>query len=119
MSEKQVEEIIARYRLPKKTENTITERVELFEELETIRRKGYAINDGECFSGYKTIGRTVTYPDGSILGGMAVGGPTYMIGDEFDQSMHETLKETVESLEADIKGMFGFVESPDDGGIGR
>lgn len=100
--DERVEEIIDTHGLPRMTEHTICGREELFAELDRIRDRGYAVNEEECFSGYKTIGRTVQYPDGSVFGGLSVGGPTYMIGDDFDQSTYDLFHEAVDRLEADV-----------------
>lgn len=100
-----VDEIIEKYGLPKQTDKTITDREELLSELETIREQGYAENDGECFAGYKTIARAVHSPDGSILGSIAVGGPGYMIGDQFNRSTHRALEDAVTDLESAAESM--------------
>lgn len=106
--ESRIDGIIETHGLPGLTENTITDRETLLSELETIRERGYAVNDEECFPGYRTISRAVHYPDGSVLGSIAVGGPTYLLGAEFDQSMHEALAETVRELEVDVEtALFG------------
>lgn len=107
LPEERVDEIIDTHGLPEITEHTISDREGLFAELERIRQRGYAVNNEECFSGYRTIGRTVHYPDGSIFGGLAVGGPTYMIGEDFDQSTYDQFHEAVNRLETDVrKAMF-------------
>ena len=106
LSDKRVGEIITKHGLPAKTQKTITTREELDDELERIRHRGYAVNNGECFSGYKTIGRVVTYPDGRILGSMAVGGPEYMVGQDFDQSVYGDLTAAVDNLESSIAEMY-------------
>lgn len=103
LPDERVDEIIETHGLPEMTEHTICDREELFAELERIRDRGYAVNEDECFSGYKTIGRAVHYPDGSLFGGLAVGGPSYMIGEEFDQSTYERFHETVDRLETDVR----------------
>lgn len=106
LPDKRVDEIISKHGLPEKTENTINTRAELDRELEEIRKRGYAGNEGECFSGYKTIGKAVKYPDGSILGSMAVGGPEYMVGQDLDQSAYGDLRRAVDDLESAIAEMY-------------
>lgn len=103
-----VEELLETHGLPKTAPNTITERDELLADLEATRERGYATNDEELFTGYKSIGKAVTLPDGRVLGGLAVGGPTYIIGSDFDQSVYDTLAQTVVELENDIAStLFG------------
>lgn len=102
MSEQRRTEILDTHGLPQQTENTITDREELLAELETVREHGYGINDEECFLGYKTIGMAICYPDGSLFGGIAVGGPTYLIDSDLNQMMRQTLFAISEELESDI-----------------
>lgn len=98
-----VEEIIDRWGLPGETPNTITDRDQLFAELETVADQGYAYNDQECFEGYHGIGTAVTGIDGSIVGAITIGGPTYRVGENTLQTeLTGLLRETVEEVEATI-----------------
>jgi DNA-binding IclR family transcriptional regulator len=67
--------IVDRYGLPAKTEATITDRDELFEELETIRERGYSLNDEEEIKGLQAIGAPVMNRHGRVLGSISVSGP--------------------------------------------
>ena len=50
LPEDEVDEILGMRRLTKLTENTITNRRELFEELRLIHDRGYAVNDQQLSS---------------------------------------------------------------------
>jgi DNA-binding IclR family transcriptional regulator len=103
MPEERVHEILDQHGLPEQTSNTITDREELFEELETISKQGYAYNNSECFDGYHGIGATVEGIDGSVLGAITIGGPVYHISEErLRNEMVDTLLETVDEIEGSI-----------------
>lgn len=69
--------ILDAHGLPKQTENTITDRDELKENLKRIRNRGYAINDEESNSGIQAIGTTIHDPLGDIVGGLSITDPKY------------------------------------------
>lgn len=71
-----VERIIDRRGLPGRTENTITNRDELFDELEAVRERGVAFNDEEKIRGLRAVGAPITAPDGTVLGSVSVSGTT-------------------------------------------
>lgn len=77
-----VEAIVDRHGMPAITENTITERDELFEELETIRERGYATDEGERVEGMRCIAAPITDSNDSPIGAISVSGPKNRIRDE-------------------------------------
>lgn len=89
-SDERVNALIDRRGLPKRTENTIVTRAALFEELEHVRERGYAINDEEYMNGHRSISVVVTRPDGSIHGALTVGGPSYRVNPEILESEFRT-----------------------------
>ncbi|WP_227378815.1 IclR family transcriptional regulator [Haladaptatus halobius] len=81
-SEERVTEIINRWGLPALTDDTITDEDILHEELETIRERGYSINQGEHFPGVCAIGTAIiSEPDGAI-GAISISGPLSRITPE-------------------------------------
>ena len=70
------DEIIERWGLPERTENTITDRDELESELEVIRENGYAINDEEGTIGLRSVAVPVFGPDEELVGALGVSGPS-------------------------------------------
>ncbi|WP_284008386.1 IclR family transcriptional regulator [Haloarcula pelagica] len=79
LPQERVEWIIDRYGLPAKTESTITDNAALFDELETIRERGYSLNDEEEITGLQAIGAPVRDRHGRILGSISVSGPVRRI----------------------------------------
>jgi IclR family acetate operon transcriptional repressor len=100
-SKSRVDEIIDKWGLPKTQDNTITDRKELFDELERTRKRGYAINNQESLEGLRGIAVTVEDPRGEILGALDIFGPPYLLPS--DQELAETLSSTVEDLEKDLR----------------
>lgn len=54
--EEYIEQIIERYGLPDQTSRTTSDRDELFDEIEEIRDRGFAISDGEAVLGILSVG---------------------------------------------------------------
>lgn len=76
-----VERIVDRHGLPARTENTITDRERLFEELERIRERGYALNLAEDLEGIHAIGVPLIV-DGEVQGALSVAGPAHRMSKE-------------------------------------
>lgn len=103
MSEEEIDYILDRRGLPSLTPNTITTREELFGELESIRERGYSVNDGENIEGLRAVGVPVKNKDGSALGALSVSGPTRrMKGSWFEQDLPDLLLGTANELELNI-----------------
>jgi DNA-binding IclR family transcriptional regulator len=95
-----VERVIDKHGLPKQTEETITTRERLYEELDRTREQGYGVNDEECMEGYRTIGAVVHDPLGNVIGGLGIGGPTYRVDDRtIEETMAPILFDAVEEFE--------------------
>ena len=69
----QVEGIVRRTGMPAQTENTITSRARLAEELDVVRRQGFAIDDGEQEVGVHCV--AVALADGAPLLALSISGP--------------------------------------------
>ncbi|MCD2204578.1 IclR family transcriptional regulator [Halobacterium sp. KA-6] len=82
LSTDQINDILDCWGMPSVTEQTITDRDELFSELEEIRSQGYAVNNQEYMDGYRSVGAVVTNSAGTILGSLCVGGPKYRMSRE-------------------------------------
>lgn len=104
MPESRVREILDRWGLPATTDRTITDEAALFEELESIRSRGYAINNEELIEGYRSIGAAVTSPDGEVVGAFSIGGPTYRmaVDESTSEEIAHLLRDEIEALEAEL-----------------
>lgn len=68
--------------LPRFTDKTITDRAHLSALLTRVREQGYAVSDEDFDSAAKGVGAAVFGDDGSVVGGISVGGPSYRITDD-------------------------------------
>lgn len=91
LSKDRVDAIIERHGLPAFTDNTITDRATLHEELDTIREQGYAYDREERIEGLRCVAAPVRSGD-SILGAVSVSGPSRRMTGTF---YHDTLPEMV------------------------
>ncbi|MCD2205119.1 IclR family transcriptional regulator [Halobacterium sp. KA-6] len=104
MSEERVDDIIDKWGLPQLTENTITKRSALKEELEKVREQGYAINDEEDRQGLRGVGTKITKPDGSVLGSLAIdGAPFRMTTERIEDQIVEYLFNTIDAIESELE----------------
>jgi len=103
LPERRVTEIIDRHGLPPITDRTTTNREVLFEELETIRDRGVAFDDGEQIAGIRCVAAPVLGPDDEVLGAFSLTGPTTrMSGDRFRQEIPELLKRVTRVVEINV-----------------
>ncbi len=84
------QEIVDRRGLPARTENTITDRDELFEELELIRDRGYAINQEENVRGVRAVGVPVR-PYDRIAGAISISGPVQRMKEKEERDQQNLL----------------------------
>jgi DNA-binding IclR family transcriptional regulator len=106
-----VEDIVDRYGLKRKTANTITDRDELFAELERIRERGYAYNDEEEIEGLVAVGAPVLDREGGVLGSLSVSGPTNRMKDD---RYHESIVEMVTNAANVVEVNINMADSDDD-----
>lgn len=98
-----VESILDYWGLPRESEETITDRERLFEELDEIATRRYAIVDEEFAPELVAIGAPVHDEDGSIVGGLSVGGPKYQVDvRRLEREFTDELMNAVESLESSL-----------------
>lgn len=71
-----IERILDQRGLPKRTNNTITDRDELYAELEDVRERRVAFNDEEKLQGLRAVGVPICGSDGEIHGAVSVSGTT-------------------------------------------
>lgn len=103
LPKRRVEAIVDRYDLVRNTERTITDSDALFAELETIRERGYAVNDEEEVKGIRAIGAPVRDEDGDVLGAISVSGPTGRIdGELFTDMLPDLVMRSANVIEANI-----------------
>lgn len=71
----EVERVIDEHGLAKETENTITEKSALYEELDRVRERGYAIDNEEFMPGLKCVAVPVHIEKPAVIGGISISAP--------------------------------------------
>ncbi|ELK55138.1 ArcR family transcription regulator [Haloferax sp. BAB-2207] len=92
LPESRVDEIIERHGLEQKTPKSIGTRQELFQVLEGVRERGYAIDDGERLEGLRCLAAPIKSSSGEVLGAISVSAPASRVSDE---DLHGALPERV------------------------
>lgn len=104
LAEEEIDEILESITLEPVTENTITDRHELLEELSQIREQGFALNDEEQFLGLRAIGAPIRDSDNRVLGAISISGPSSRISDDkFRNEMPDIVKEYSNVIGINIK----------------
>jgi DNA-binding IclR family transcriptional regulator len=99
-----VEAIIDESGLPKRTENTITTKDALFEELAEIRDRGYALNDEEEILGTRAVGAPILDRNDVVLGAISVTKPTSRMQDEeFRETVPNVVTSTANVIEVNVQ----------------
>ncbi|UTF54815.1 IclR family transcriptional regulator [Natronosalvus rutilus] len=74
--------ILSEICLPKQTENTITEKDALREELDLVADRRYGINDEERIVGLRSVGVPIVGKEDVLIGAMSISGPTNRMLDD-------------------------------------
>lgn len=85
-------EILDKHGLTRRTPKTVTSREELFEELDLIRERGYAINDEEEIEGLRGVAAPIKGQEGTGLGAISISGPVSRLSED---RLHNELSEMV------------------------
>ncbi|WP_416841732.1 HTH-type transcriptional regulator XacR [Haloferax sp. DFSO52] len=92
LPESRVDEIIEQHGLERKTPKSIGTRDELFEVLEEVRERGYAIDDGERLEGLRCLAAPIKSSSGGVMGAISVSAPASRVSDD---DLHGKLPERV------------------------
>jgi DNA-binding IclR family transcriptional regulator len=92
LPESRVDEIIEHRGLEQKTPSSIGSREELFEVLDVVRDRGYAIDDGERLEGLRCVAAPVKTKSDEVLGAISVSAPETRVSDD---DLHGDLPERV------------------------
>jgi DNA-binding IclR family transcriptional regulator len=79
LPEKDWDRIISKEGLKRFTSNTITEGSQLKKHLREIKRKGYAVSEGEVYKDVRAVGAPIFNGMGQLTGGLSIVGPAYRI----------------------------------------
>jgi DNA-binding IclR family transcriptional regulator len=103
MSKEKVDEIIEKHGLPNYTDQTITTREGLMDELSEIRDRGYAFDREERIEGLRCVSAPVL-ENGEIFGAISVSGPsTRMRGEFYEQELPDLVTRSANVIEINTK----------------
>lgn len=71
----EVDEIVDRRGLTVETPNTITDEQALMSELETVRDRGFAVDDEETWRGLRCVAAPIVTDDGTVEGALSLSAP--------------------------------------------
>jgi len=104
LPDERVEEIVDRHGLPASTEQTTTDREELFAELEEVRETGIAFNEEESIGGLRAVGAAVYGPDGRPVGALSISGPAHRFkGATFREELPDLILASANELELKLE----------------
>lgn len=85
------------------TEYTITDPDELRAEIEAGRERGYNFNREESLLGTHAVGVAICGPDGDVIGGLSVTGPSHRLnGERLEEELPKLLLGAANELELNI-----------------
>lgn len=87
LEETLLKKYLAKVSLEKKTDNTITEKENLLNELVLIKEQGYAIDDQEYLIGLKGIAAPIYNSTGNVVAALSVAGVALRLDPDKTQSM--------------------------------
>ena len=103
INEPRREEIIREIDFKPITNHTITDPDELYDELETIRERGYSQNRQENLDGLHAVGVPITGPKTGVIGAISVSGPSHRFdGEWFEVELPRLLLGAANELELNI-----------------
>lgn len=98
-----VDQILDETGMVAETPHTITDRDELFDQLQTVQSRGVAFDLEENSKGLRCVASPVVGPDGDVLGAVSVSGPTTRLqGDWFEERLPELVKQTSNVIEINV-----------------
>ncbi|WP_255191406.1 IclR family transcriptional regulator [Natronobeatus ordinarius] len=103
LPEERIDEIVDRYGLPARTEDTITDPDELRNELAEIRERGFAQNREESIPGLHAVGVPITNERDVAIGSLSLSAPAKRLrGNRFDEEVPNLLLGIANEIEINM-----------------
>ncbi|XVH33420.1 IclR family transcriptional regulator (plasmid) [Haloferacaceae archaeon DSL9] len=103
LPDSEVHEILDVRGMEATTEHTITDRDELFAELQEIRERGYAFDREERLNGLRCVAAPIKHSEGRIWGSISVASPTRRMRDErFENEIPELVLGAANVIEINL-----------------
>ena len=107
LSVEELDHIIKEKGLPKRTENTITDSIQLKEHLKNMRTQGYAIDDEENEKGIRCVAAPLYNEIGKVVAAISISAPAFRVTKKVIQ---ESLKKEVMETAFKISQRLGYRE---------
>jgi DNA-binding IclR family transcriptional regulator len=102
MDESRVREIVDTHGLERVTERTIATEDALFDELETVRARGYAMDDEERIEGMRCVAAPVIF-ESEVIAAVSTSGPvTRFQGERFEEELPTQVKSAANVIEVNL-----------------
>jgi DNA-binding IclR family transcriptional regulator len=105
LSDQELDTLIKKKGLKKRTENTISNPEKLKHHLKVIRQKGYAFDNEENEKGIRCVGAPIFNQQNRVIAAISISGPTVRITKKL---MQQKLKNEVIRTALDISREFGY-----------
>lgn len=103
MDRDRVDHILHRRGMPTETSKTVTDRAELYAELDRIRDRGVAFNREESITGIHAVAAPILSPKDEPLGSITVAGPASRIDGEYlEQELPQLLLGVANEIEVNL-----------------
>jgi DNA-binding IclR family transcriptional regulator len=107
LSDEELDHLIKKKGLIRRTENTITDPLQLKEHLKSVRNQGYAIDDEENEKGIRCVAAPIYNEVGKAVAAVSISGPAFQVTKKVIQ---ESLKKEVMKTALKISQRLGFRE---------
>jgi DNA-binding IclR family transcriptional regulator len=103
LPEPELSDMLERMSFEPVTDHTVTDPDELRAEVEAGRERGYFFNREESLRGTHAVGVAICGPDGEVIGGLSVTGPSHRLtGERFESELPDLLLGAANELELNI-----------------
>lgn len=103
-----VTDILDQQGMPAYTKNTITDRDELFDELDLIREQGFALNREEFMKGNRGTTAPIFGESDEVIGTISVSGPANQLtGNRFREELPESIMRSASMIEMNLHSSIG------------
>ncbi len=103
LSPEYVEQLVDYHGLPVYTKETVTDPETLYDELDEIRRRGYAVSDGEAALGIRSVGVAFEGPYG-YTHGFGIFGYSHDFSASSDEDISSVLQSAVDDVQQAVEG---------------
>ena len=105
LADEELNNLIKEKGLPKRTENTLTDPVQLKDHLRAVRTQGYAVDDEENERGIRCVAAPIYNETGKAVAAISISAPAFRVTKKVIQ---ETLKKEVMETAFKISQRLGF-----------